>query len=182
MHCRTLTSAIVVAALIATASCYTAPHRPDGHEGLLPVGADAPDLEGVDAAGRATRLSSLRGQAVVVYFYPKDDTPGCTTEACGFRDAWEKFQQAHVFVFGISAQSRESHVEFQKKHELPFPLVADEDGGVQRAYGVPKGLFGYARVTFLVDARGRIAREWPNVDPSQHASEVLAAAAAAAGH
>jgi peroxiredoxin Q/BCP len=169
----------LAAALLAAAGCYSAPHRPDGHEGLLPVGIEAPDVEGMDVTGKTTRLSSLRGRAVVVYFYPKDDTPGCTKEACAFRDAWDRFEQAHLFVIGVSAQSRGSHIEFQKKYGLPFPLVADEDGSVQRAYGVSRGLFGYARVTFLVDGRGKIVKVWPNVDPSQHAGEVLDAASAA---
>jgi peroxiredoxin Q/BCP len=168
----------LLAALLTAASCYSAPHRPDGHQGLLPVGTDAPDLEGFDVAGKSTRLSTLRGEAVVVYFYPKDDTPGCTKEACAFRDAWDKYERAHIFVIGVSSQGRASHVEFQKKHSLPFPLVPDEDGSVQRAYGVSKGLFGYARVTFLVDARGKVAKVWPNVDPAQHADEVLAATSA----
>lgn len=148
--------------------------------GLLPVGAEAPDVEAVDAAGAATHLSALRGQAVVVYFYPADGTPGCTKEACAFRDAWEKLKGAHVAVIGVSSQSRESHLAFEKDKHLPFPLVADETGAVQRAYGVPKGLFGYSRVSFLVDAGGKIARVWPDVDPAVHADDVLAAAGALA--
>jgi len=159
-----------------TVACSSAPRRPDGQVGLLPVGAEAPDVDAADASGAPTRLSSLRGQAVVVYFYPADGTPGCTKEACAFRDAWSKLESAHVAVIGVSSQSRESHVAFEKKYGLPFPLAADEGGSVQRAYGVSKGLFGYSRVSFLVDATGKVAQVWPDVDPATHADEVLAAA------
>jgi peroxiredoxin Q/BCP len=173
MLCRLI---LVAAVAIATAACHWTARRADGSEGLLAAGAQAPEVEGFDASGTSTRLSSLRGQPAVVYFYPKDGTPGCTKEACAFRDAWDKYQRAHVAVMGVSSQSRESHAEFQKEHHLPFPLVPDEGGSAQRAYGVSKGLFGYARVTFLVDASGKIARVWPDVDPAIHADEVLAAA------
>jgi peroxiredoxin Q/BCP len=168
---------VVIATVLA---CSSSPRRPDGQVGLLPVGAAAPDVEAVDASGTSTRLSSLRGNAVVVYFYPADGTPGCTKEACAFRDAWAKLQSAHVAVIGVSSQSRESHIAFEKEQHLPFPLAADEGGAVQRAYGVPKGLFGYSRVSFLVDASGKIAKVWPNVDPAVHVDDVLAAANALA--
>jgi peroxiredoxin Q/BCP len=167
---------LAAAALAASAGCYSTPRRPDGGEGMLGPGASAPDVEAYDARDGSTRLSSLRGQPVVVYFYPKDGTPGCTKEACAFRDAWQRFELAHVAVIGVSSQSRESHRAFQKEHQLPFPLAPDEAGTVQRAYGVSKGIFGYARVSFLVDAKGTIARVWPDVDPAIHADEVLAAA------
>ena len=157
-------------------SCYSTPRRPDGGEGLLRAGDVAPDLEAFDASGASTRLSSLHGQAVVVYFYPRDGTPGCTKEACAFRDAWERFRREHVLVVGVSSQSRRSHASFQRDQHLPFPLVPDEDGSVQRAYGVPAGIFGYARVTFLVDRNGKIAKVWTEVDPALHADEVLATA------
>lgn len=167
-----------VGAPLASAGCHSVAHRPDGSEGPLPLGADAPDVEAYDVNGVPSHLSSLRGEPVVVYFYPKDGTPGCTTEACAFRDAWKRFELAHVGVIGVSPQSRESHVAFQKEKNLPFPLVPDEAGTAQRAYGVAKGVFGYARVSFLVDAKGKIARVWPNVNPAIHADDVLAAAAA----
>jgi peroxiredoxin Q/BCP len=169
----------LLALLVATAGCYSTPRRPDGGEGLLAVGATAPDLEALDVNGSPTRLSSLRGSAVVVYFYPRDGTPGCTHEACAFRDAWQKLQDARVAVIGVSSQSRDSHVEFQKENRLPFPLVADEQGSAQRAYGVSTGLFGYARVSFLVAPSGTIVKVWPNVDPAVHVEQVLAEAARA---
>jgi peroxiredoxin Q/BCP len=142
----------------------------------LTVGARAPDLQGTDAAGQRVRLSERGDRFAVVYFYPKDDTPGCTKEACAFRDAYERYQSAGVAIFGVSRDSEESHAAFRKNHNLPFPLVADESGAVQQAYGVPSRLPGIAsRVTFLVDRQGSIARVWSDVDPALHADEVLAA-------
>jgi peroxiredoxin Q/BCP len=143
---------------------------------MLSVGAAAPDLLGRDAAGQPVRLSERRGKPSIVYFYPKDDTPGCTKEACAFRDAFARFSARGVTIFGVSRDSEASHAEFRKKHELPFPLVADESGAVQAAYGVPSRLGKAARVSFLVDGHGRVARVWPDVDPGVHADEVLAAA------
>ena len=151
--------------------------RPDGGTGLLPVGAVAPDVQGRDPSGKTVRLSEVRGNPAVVYFYPKDETPGCTTEACAFRDAFKSYEAKHVVVFGVSRDSSESHAKFATHHALPFPLVADEDGAISRAYGVSQMLGMASRVTFLVGADGRIARVWPNVDPGVHADQVLAAAA-----
>jgi peroxiredoxin Q/BCP len=150
--------------------------RPDGSYGLLPVGASAPDVSAEDATGHATRLSEKRGRAVVVYFYPADETPGCTKEACAFRDAWTKLEAAEVDVIGVSTNSVERHRTFQKKQNLPFALAADETGSIGAAYGVRKNLWGYDRVTFLVDREGKVARVWPSVDPAVHAEEVLRAA------
>ena len=151
--------------------------RPDGGRGLLAVGAPAPDFEGNDAAGAPVRLSQARGRFAVVYFYPRDETPGCTKQACAFRDNFAKFEQAGVAVFGVSRDSKKSHDEFRAHHELPFALVADESGAVQSAYGVPSKLPGMsARVTFLVDREGKIARVWPEVDPVLNVTEVLGAA------
>jgi len=149
--------------------------RPDGGKGLLPVGASAPEIVGTTRDGRPAALSTLRGHAAVVYFYPKDETPGCTHEACAFRDAFAKYEERHVTIFGVSRDSEASHEQFRAKHSLPFPLVADEDGTVARAYGVVSTLGMASRVTFLVGKDGRIARVWPDVDPGVHAREVLAA-------
>jgi peroxiredoxin Q/BCP len=159
-------------------SCAAQQRRPDGGKGLLAVGAVAPDVTGRDAAGTDVRLSERRGKPAIVYFYPKDETPGCTKEACAFRDAWDRYSERGISVFGVSRDSEASHVEFRKKHELPFPLVADESGQIQTAYGVPNamGMALAARVSFLVDGTGHIARVWPDVDPAIHADEVLKAA------
>jgi peroxiredoxin Q/BCP len=156
-----------------------AQQRPDGGKGVLEVGASAPELEGVDVSGKHFRLSESRAagtaKPAVVYFYPKDGTPGCTKEACAFRDTWKRFSERGVVVFGVSRDSETSHADFLKEHELPFPLVADESGTIQAAYGVPSQLGMAARVTFLVDQTGRIAKVWPDVDPGVHADDVLKA-------
>ncbi len=163
---------------IALAGCSSTVKRPDGGEGLLPVGSSAPDFAATTKAGDPTRLSALKGAPVVVYFYPKDETPGCTKEACAFRDAWAKFQAQKVGIVGVSRDSEESHRAFVKKHDLPFPLASDENGEIARSYGVKSTLGVSSRVTFLVTADGKIAKVWPDVDPGIHADEVLAAAAA----
>ncbi len=165
-----------LAASASLAGCRSLPQRPDGGRGPLPLGTAAPEVVGYDAAGRAVRLSEQRGHPSIVYFYPKDGTPGCTKEACAFRDAWTRFEQAHVAVIGVSSNSRADHDAFLRDEHLPFALAADESGTVAASYGVGKGLFGYDRVTFLVDAEGHVTRFWPNVDPAVHAAEVLAAA------
>ena len=144
----------------------------------LQAGAAAPEFTAVTDSGATLRLSELRGKRVVLYFYPKDDTPGCTKEACAFRDAWAKFQTQKVGIVGVSRDSEESHRVFVKKHDLPFPLAADENGEIARSYGVKSTLGVSSRVTFLVTADGKIAKIWPDVDPGIHADEVLAAAAA----
>jgi peroxiredoxin Q/BCP len=174
----------VGAALIASALALLAcgpTTRPDGGAGLLPLGASAPDFKASDDKGTTVRLSDARGKFAVVYFYPRDETPGCTKQACAFRDSFGKFQAAGVAIFGVSRDSEQSHREFRAHHKLPFPLAADEAGLVQRAYGVPSRLPGVSRrVTFLVDRAGKVARVWPEVDPVLNVSEVLAAAQALA--
>lgn len=148
--------------------------RPDGGQGLLPVGAAAPDFEATDAAGGKVRLSGVHG-ARIVYFYPKDETPGCTKEACAFRDAFQKFTDRGVTIFGVSRDTEESHRKFRESHQLPFPLAADRSGDIQRAYGVPSKLPGIAaRVTFVVDGEGKIQHVFEKVDPAVHADELLA--------
>lgn len=164
----------VVGVCIAQAACVRAV-RPDGGTGLLPVGAIAPDVTGTTNDGKAVHLSGVRGHAAVVYFYPKDETPGCTKEACAFRDAFTKYDALQVAIFGVSRDSEKSHAEFRTKHKLPFPLVADEEGDVARAYGVSSTLGMASRVTFLVGSDGRVLRVWPDVDPGVHADQVLAA-------
>lgn len=148
---------------------------------MLAVGAKAPDLTGYGPDEKAISLSQVAGKRAVVYFYPKDGTPGCTKEACAFRDAWARYERAGVTVFGVSDDSRAQHKSFQAEHKLPFPLVADTDGAVGRGYGVKKGLFGYSRVTFLIGPDGKVEKVWPDVDPGVHATEVLSAAGAGTG-
>jgi peroxiredoxin Q/BCP len=141
----------------------------------------APEVIGTTADGKSAALSAARGHAAVVYFYPKDETPGCTKEACAFRDFFKKYEAHDVEIFGVSRDSEESHRKFRENHTLPFPLAADEDGAVARAYGVPSTFGVASRVTFLVGPDRRILRVWPDVDPGVHATEVLAAVEASLG-
>ncbi|AUX44739.1 uncharacterized protein SOCE26_062060 [Sorangium cellulosum] len=172
----------VVAVVFAVVSLACgAGQRPDGGQGLLPVGSPAPDVFAADQHGAIQRLSDQRGRAVVVYFYPKDGTPGCTEEACAFRDAWDRFKQANVQVFGVSSDTRESHEQFAKENKLPFPILVDTDHTWANAFGVPSRLGMTARVTFLVDPDGKIAKVYPEVDPGVHVDEVLRDAAQLTG-
>ena len=155
--------------------------RPDGGHGLLPIGAAAPDLSAADQNGQVHRLSDERGHAVVVYFYPKDGTPGCTKEACAFRDAWNRFKDKNVQVFGVSADDQASHADFAKEKKLPFPILADPDHRWASAFGVSTTLGMDSRVTFLIDPAGKVAKVYPDVDPALHADEVLGDAAAIPG-
>lgn len=148
----------------------------------LKPGDAAPDFDLPSDSGERVRLRDLRGKRVVLYFYPKDDTPGCTTEACSFRDAWSELQRRGIVVLGVSKDSPRSHVRFKEKYALPFTLLSDEDHAVADAYGVwgPKKFMGREyegmdRATFLIGPDGRIEAVWPKVKPEGHAEEVLAA-------
>jgi peroxiredoxin Q/BCP len=167
-------SSLLSAGLSFLFGACTSVARPDGGSGLLSAGAKAPEVIGTTPDGKPLTLSSVHGRIAVVYFYPKDETPGCTREACAFRDVFTKYEARQVTIFGVSRDSEERHVEFRTKHKLPFPLVADQDGSVARAYGVPSRFGMSSRVTFLVGKEGKILRVWPNVDPGVHAEEVLA--------
>jgi peroxiredoxin Q/BCP len=151
----------------------------------LEQGALAPDFTLPTDGGASVTLSALRGRPVVVYFYPKDDTSGCTKEACGFRDALPDFSGLDAAIIGVSRDSVASHDKFKAKYELPFTLAADVDGAVCEAYGtwVEKSMYwrkymGIERATFLVDAEGRLARSWRKVKVTGHVDEVLSAARA----
>ncbi len=146
------------------------------------AGELAPDFQLQDDQGRAHRLSDRRGRYTVVYFYPVDDTPGCTTEACSFRDSHGAFEATGTEVWGISPQGPESKAAFRAKYGLPFTLLADEDHQVAERYGVwvekdygGKKSWGNARTSFLVGPDGRIDRVWEKVNPDGHADQVLAA-------
>ena len=148
---------------------------------MVEEGKPAPDFELESDSGETVRLSDLRGQPVVLYFYPKDDTPGCTVEACEFRDANETIHERGADVWGVSPQGAKSKRAFREKFGLPFLLLADEDHQVAEAYGswvlkenYGRSYWGTARTTFLVDPDGRIARTWPKVKPEGHAADVLA--------
>lgn len=140
-------------------------------------GQQLPDVEFVTEGGEKLYAGELTGRQTVLYFYPKDDTPGCTKEACAFRDRMGDYEQAGIQVYGVSLDSPESHRSFREKHGLNFPLLTDEDGRAAEALGV-LGDRGYARrVTFLLDAGGRISRVYPEVSPETHADEILEDAA-----
>jgi len=152
--------------------CSAAP-RADGGVGLLPAGADAPDLSGVDQDGQTRRLKDALGSPTVVYFYPKDETPGCTKEACAFRDVWKQYEAAGVKLFGVSRDTAASHQAFAGKHKLAFPLISDEDGSWAEAFGVATRLGMYQRVTFLIGRDGKVVKVYDNVNPGIHALDVL---------
>lgn len=143
-------------------------------------GTPAPDFTLPSAEGGSIHLAELRGQRVILYFYPKDDTPGCTTEACSFRDAWPELQAAGVVVLGISRDTVKSHQKFAAKHGLPFTLLSDEGGAVAQQYGVwvEKTMYGksymtMARTTFYIRPDGLIGHVWQQVKPDGHARKIL---------
>jgi peroxiredoxin Q/BCP len=148
---------------------------------LLAVGAKAPEFTTTNQDGQPVSLSDFKGKKVVLYFYPKDHTPGCTKEACAFRDQFARFQQRNVEILGVSVDDAPSHRSFAEKHRLPFTLLADTDKRIVQAYGVwgEKSLYGKKymgthRVTYLIDETGTIAAVFPKVRPEKHAEEILA--------
>ena len=149
---------------------------------MVQEGNPAPDFELPSDTGEIVRLSDLRGRPVVLYFYPKDDTPGCTTEARGFRDAYSELEQRRARVLGVSPDTEASHASFKAKHGLQFTLLADVDHEVAERYGVwvertrdGRTSMGINRSTFVIDAEGRVARAMLGVSPEGHAAEVLEA-------
>jgi len=161
----------------APASSATSAEAPSEKQNALAPGDPAPDVTFTLQDGEKLSLASLKGQPVVVYFYPKDDTRGCTIEAEGIRDDYKAFEQAKVKVLGVSTQDAESHMAFIEKFDLPFDLVVDAKGEVASAFRVPLNRGMAARQTFLIDASGKIKRVWLDVDPGGHAKELLAAIA-----
>jgi peroxiredoxin Q/BCP len=150
----------------------------------LPAGIPAPDFELRDDTNTPRKLSDFRGKNVILYFYPEDDTPGCTKEACNFRDDYSAYEKADVVILGVSPNDVKSHVKFKNKYGLPFPLLADVEHKVCDLYGVwgPKKFMGreyegVLRTTFLIDARGNIVRVFEKVRPAEHSEQVLSALA-----
>ncbi len=142
----------------------------------LKEGDMAPDFKLKDETGKIHRLSEFRGSKVVLYFYPKDDTPGCTKEACSFRDAYDVYQKSGVTVLGISYDTPESHKEFKEKYHLPFTLLSDETKEIAKKYGAYRGDNAIPvprRITFLIDEKGKIIKIFPQVDVTRHAEEIL---------
>lgn len=147
---------------------------------MVEEGKPAPDFELTSDAGERVRLSSLRGKSVILYFYPKDDTPGCTAQACGIRDEYSEFRQAGAVVLGVSPDTEASHIKFKTKYELPFTLLADPEHEVAEKYGVwvekkhsGKTYMGIERSTFVIDESGNVARALRRVNPRTHADDVL---------
>ncbi len=152
---------------------------------MIEEGTPAPDFALQSDAGETIRLSELRGKPVVLYFYPKDDTPGCTTQACGIRDAYGEFERAGAVVLGVSPDDEASHVKFRSKHDLPFTLLADTDHKVAELYGVwgekkymGRTYEGVFRSTFVIAADGTVKSVMHDVKPATHADDVLAVLAA----
>ncbi|MBP0002082.1 MAG: peroxiredoxin [Cyanobacteria bacterium SID2] len=140
----------------------------------LTVGSVAPDFTAKDTNGNTVTLAEFKGKTVVLYFYPKDDTPGCTKEAQSFRDSYPEFEGKDMVVLGVSMDDEASHQQFTEKYGLPFQLVADVDGAITKAYEVDGG--GYAkRVTFIIDGEGKIAKVFDQVNTATHAQDVLEA-------
>lgn len=149
---------------------------------MLKEGSSAPAFKTTDGEGRSVSLKDFRGQKVVLYFYPKDDTPGCTKEACSFRDSFKDFKQAGINVLGISTDNEKSHQKFAKKFDLPFTLLTDTDHAIADKYGsygekkfMGRTYMGVHRKTFLIDEKGKIKRVFEKVKPDDHAQEVLKA-------
>lgn len=147
---------------------------------MIKQGELAPDFELPDQEGITKKLSDYRGSKVVLYFYPKDDTPGCTTEACSFRDNFSELRRHQIEVLGVSADDVKSHARFHEKYHLPFTLLSDADHKVSEAYGVwgQKKMAGHEymgifRTTFLIDADGKILKVYEKVKPENHANEIL---------
>jgi peroxiredoxin Q/BCP len=148
---------------------------------VVEEGKPAPDFALQSDAGETVKLSDLRGKQVVLYFYPKDDTPGCTTQACGIRDVYGEFENAGAVVLGVSPDSEASHVKFKEKFGLPFTLLADTDHAVSEQYGVwgekkymGRTYMGVNRSTFVIDGDGTVKKVMHDVKPATHADDVLA--------
>lgn len=149
---------------------------------MLNEGDTAPDFAVNDQDGKKVKLSDYKGKNIALYFYPRDMTPGCTKEACSFRNRYEDLQKNNIIVFGVSADDEKKHQKFIEKHELPFPLLADTENKVSELYGVwveknmyGKKYMGIKRTTFLIDQDGKILKIFKKVKVSEHADEVLEA-------
>jgi peroxiredoxin Q/BCP len=156
--------------------------RTEGIHAMTPLseGAEAPDFTLESDSGETVSLAQLRGKPVVLYFYPRDDTPGCTTEACEFRDAWDEVKKTGAVVLGVSPDTAASHQKFKSKFKLPFPLLADPDHKVAERYGAwgERSMYGrkfqgILRTTFVIGADGRIRKVFERVKPKGHAAQVL---------
>lgn len=144
-----------------------------GRTGLLEIGDTLPTFSARDQQNEERSSADFAGKPLVIYFYPRDATPGCTTEACAFRDAWTRLQATGAVVLGVSTDDVDSHRQFARAEHLPFPLLADTTGAITRAFGVPTTLGMAQRVTFVIGRNGRVTTVFPDVDPAIHVDEVL---------
>jgi peroxiredoxin Q/BCP len=164
--------AVAVAGLVTVLAVLL----PGRAQAELAEGTPAPDVGGLTQDGKELRLRDLRGKFVVVYFYPKDDTPGCTKQACNFRDSWKTYQELGAVVVGVSTDNTESHGAFARKYRLPFPLLADPKKEIMKAFGVGTAWFAFAaRTTFVIDKEGVIRRVFKKVNAGANNGEVLEA-------
>lgn len=147
---------------------------------MLKTGDIAPDFELLDQEGKSHKLSDYLGKKVILYFYPKDDTPGCTKEACGFRDNFAEYRKHGIIILGVSKDSEKSHSRFAEKYSLPFTLLSDNETTVAQAYGVwglkkmmGREYYGMNRVTYVIDEEGKVLQVYKKVKPEHHAEEIL---------
>ena len=154
----------------AVPAASAAPVASSASPGELAVGKPAPSFSAKAHDGVEVSTAAAKGKPMVVYFYPKDETPGCTKEACSFRDAWKQLAKANVVLVGVSADDDESHKAFAKHHELPFHLVSDKDGSIAKLFGVP----AFGRQSFVIGADGNVKKIYRTVDVTKHAAEILA--------
>ncbi len=163
----------ITALLLVTVSFYSLAARAAN---VPEPGQPAPNFSLGDQNGITQNLTDYRGKWLVLYFYPKDETPGCTTEACAFRDDIQKIKALNAVVIGVSIDDASNHAEFAKKHHLPFPLLADKSGAVSESYGSERSLLGFKiarRNTFIIDPAGKIAKVYESVDPDSTSNEVI---------
>ncbi len=163
-----------VTALVLLMACASsgAAKSPDAP---LPAGSALPDLTGIDQDGQPVRLKALKGKPLLVFFYPKAGTPGCTKEACAIRDVWQQYETAGVRVVGVSHDTVADQAAFAREHGFKFPLVSDTEGRWGKAFGVPLHVWKfYSRISFLFGPGGTVAKTYLDVDPGVHASQVLA--------
>jgi peroxiredoxin Q/BCP len=167
------TSAAPTTAANAASAATTAPGTASSSEGVA-VGSPPPDFTATAQDGTTVHLAALKGKPVIVYFYPKDETPGCTKEACSFRDAWDALSKKGVVLIGLSADTDDSHKAFAAHHKLPFLLVSDKDGKIAGSFGVPFQDGYTARQSFVVGADGLVKKVYRKVDVTVHAQEIMA--------
>jgi peroxiredoxin Q/BCP len=167
------TTATAASAPKAPATPNAEPAAPSA-DATITVGKAPPDFSAKAHDGTDLKLSALKGKQVVLYFYPKDETPGCTKEACAFRDAWKDLAKKGIVLVGISTDNAESHKAFAKHHELPFHLVSDESGAIAKSFGVPNHGGFLGRQTIVIGADGNVKKIYRDVDVTKHAAEILA--------